>query len=73
MTIRRAVAGDEAVLRALRIEALTVAPQAFDSTLERELARTPAEWARCFAPVGEEHLRHRDDEVELTMECLTRT
>lgn len=159
MTIRRAVVGDEAVLRALRIEALTDAPQAFDSTLERELARTPAEWARWlapgatfifehegtprglvsgmrdahdasvaylmamwvhpvtrgtgagdalvravidwaastgarvvrlivvagntparrlyerhgFAPVGEERVRHRDGEVELTMECLTRT
>jgi len=41
LAVRRARSGDEAVLRALRIEALTDAPAAFDSTLERELRRTP--------------------------------
>lgn len=50
VNVRRAIAGDEHVLRALRIEALTDAPHAFDSTLERELARTRADWARWLAP-----------------------
>jgi GNAT superfamily N-acetyltransferase len=48
--IRRASVGDIAALRALRIEALTDAPEAFGSTLEREFARTPADWQRWFSP-----------------------
>jgi len=44
--VRRASAGDEAVLRQLRLDALTDAPDAFCSTYERELARTPADWRR---------------------------
>ena len=47
--VRRAVMGDEGVLRALRIEALTEAPEAFGSTLERELARTTEDWRRWMA------------------------
>jgi ribosomal protein S18 acetylase RimI-like enzyme len=39
-TIRRAVPGEEELLRSLRIAALTDAPDAFGSTLERERART---------------------------------
>ena len=42
--------GDESVLRALRLEALGEAPDAFGSTYERELARTTADWQRWFAP-----------------------
>jgi GNAT superfamily N-acetyltransferase len=49
-TVRRAVIGDEAVLRALRLEALTDSPAAFGSTLERELARTTEDWRRWLAP-----------------------
>jgi ribosomal protein S18 acetylase RimI-like enzyme len=45
-SVRRAVVGDEPTLRALRLQALTDAPGAFGSTLERELARTPADWQR---------------------------
>ena len=41
---------DIAALRALRIEALTDAPETFGSTLERELARTPSDWQRWFSP-----------------------
>ena len=48
--VRRAVAGDEPVLRALRIEALSEAPEAFGSTLDRELARTSADWQRWLSP-----------------------
>jgi GNAT superfamily N-acetyltransferase len=50
ITVRQAVAGDEGVLRDARIEALTDAPEAFGSTLERELARTPEDWRRWMSP-----------------------
>ena len=46
---RRAVIGDEEVLRDLRMQALTDAPEAFGSTLERELARTTEDWQKWFA------------------------
>jgi ribosomal protein S18 acetylase RimI-like enzyme len=48
--IRRATPEDLSTLRALRIEALTEAPEAFGSTLEREVARTPEDWRRWFSP-----------------------
>ncbi len=48
--VRRAVIGDEPVLRALRLQALTDSPMAFGSTLERELARTTEDWRRWLAP-----------------------
>ena len=48
--VRRAVIGDESVLRALRVQALTDSPQAFSSTLERELARTTEDWQRWMSP-----------------------
>src|SRR5579862_6295274 len=47
---RRAVIGDEEVLRDLRVQALTDAPEAFGSTLERELARTTEDWQKWLAP-----------------------
>lgn len=50
MIVRRAAVGDEPVLRALRLEALTRDPEAFGSTLARELARTTADWQRWLAP-----------------------
>ena len=48
--VRRAANGDEALLRELRIAALTDSPRAFSSTLERELARTSEDWRKWFAP-----------------------
>src|SRR3954463_4983471 len=48
--VRRAVAGDEPILRALRLRALTDSPAAFGSTYERELARTTADWQRWLTP-----------------------
>ena len=48
--VRQAAPGDEATLRAVRIEALEDAPEAFGSTLERELARTPEDWRRWMFP-----------------------
>jgi GNAT superfamily N-acetyltransferase len=48
--VRRAVIGDEPVLRALRLQALTDSPGAFSSTYERELARTTEDWRRWLAP-----------------------
>ena len=49
-TVRRAVPGDEPILRTLRLEALAEAPEAFGSTRDRELARTTADWRRWLAP-----------------------
>ena len=46
MIVRRAAAGDEARLRAVRLEAMREAASAFGSTYNRELARTPAGWER---------------------------
>ena len=48
--VRRAVIGDEPVLRALRLQALTESPSAFGSTYERELARTTEGWQRWLSP-----------------------
>lgn len=47
-SVRRAVPGDEALVRSIRLQALSDAPAAFDSTLERERARTTADWLRWF-------------------------
>ena len=46
MNVRRAVPGDEPLLRSLRLAALRDAPDDFGSTLEREEARTEADWRR---------------------------
>lgn len=48
--LRRAAVGDEPVLRALRLQALSEDPEAFGSTYERELARTTADWQRWMSP-----------------------
>lgn len=48
--IRRAEFGDEPLLRQIRIEALAEAPETFGSTLERERARTLADWQRWLSP-----------------------
>ncbi|MET0551659.1 MAG: GNAT family N-acetyltransferase [Vicinamibacteria bacterium] len=48
--MRRAVSGDEPILRTLRLAALAEAPDAFGSTYDRELARTTADWQRWLAP-----------------------
>ena len=44
--VRRAAPGDEAVLRDLRLQAMSDAPEAFGSTYEREAARTTSDWQR---------------------------
>jgi ribosomal protein S18 acetylase RimI-like enzyme len=49
MNVRRAMVGDEATLRELRLQALTDAPDAF-GTYERELARTVEDWRRWLSP-----------------------
>jgi ribosomal protein S18 acetylase RimI-like enzyme len=51
-SIRRAQSGDEPALRQLRIQALSDAPTAFGSTLDRELNRSAAEWARWLTPTA---------------------
>lgn len=48
--LRRAVPGDEPILRALRLQALSEAPEAFGSTHARELARTFVDWQRWLSP-----------------------
>src|SRR5471032_3305245 len=48
--LRRAVLGDEPILRALRLQALSEAPDAFGSTHDRELARTTGDWQRWLSP-----------------------
>ena len=50
LEIRRAKVRDEHILRDLRVQALTDAPEAFGSTLEKELARTIEDWRRWMAP-----------------------
>jgi GNAT superfamily N-acetyltransferase len=50
LTLRRAELGDEPILRELRLEALSEAPDAFGSTYEREVARTTADWQRWMSP-----------------------
>jgi GNAT superfamily N-acetyltransferase len=50
MIVRRAVSGDEPILRALRLHAMSEAPEAFGSTYDRELARTAADWQRWLSP-----------------------
>jgi GNAT superfamily N-acetyltransferase len=47
--VRRAVSGDEPILRRLRLAAMTDSPEAFGSTYEREAARTADDWARWIA------------------------
>ena len=59
--VRRTVAGDEAVLRDVRLQALRDAPEAFGSTLERELARTPEDWRRWMSP-GSVFILYHDDQ-----------
>jgi ribosomal protein S18 acetylase RimI-like enzyme len=48
--VRRAVAGDEPILRDLRLQAMRDSPDAFGSTYERELARTTLDWQRWLSP-----------------------
>lgn len=48
--VRQAVLGDEPILRALRLEALSDAPEAFGSTYDRELARTTEDWQHWMSP-----------------------
>jgi ribosomal protein S18 acetylase RimI-like enzyme len=48
--VRRAIAGDERVLRDLRLQALAESPDAFGSTYEREFARTAEDWQRWLSP-----------------------
>jgi len=61
MVVRRAVPGDEPILRALRLQALSDTPEAFGSTYERELARTDADWRRCRSPGATFILTDEDD------------
>jgi ribosomal protein S18 acetylase RimI-like enzyme len=49
-SVRRAIIGDEPILRDLRLQAMTDSPEAFGSTYERELARTTLDWQRWLAP-----------------------
>jgi ribosomal protein S18 acetylase RimI-like enzyme len=44
--VRRAAPGDEEALRRVRLAALADAPDAFESTLDRELDRPLSEWQR---------------------------
>ena len=46
MNTRRAIIGDEALLRRLRLEALALDPYALGSTFDREFARTVEDWQR---------------------------
>lgn len=50
LNLRRAELGDEAILRELRLQALSDSPEAFGSTLDKELTRTTADWQRWMSP-----------------------
>lgn len=50
MELRRAVLGDEPLLREIRLLALSDSPEAFGSTYERESARTTSDWQRWISP-----------------------
>ena len=49
-SVRRAVLGDEPILREVRLQALSDEPDAFGSTYEKEIARTTAEWQGWMSP-----------------------
>jgi ribosomal protein S18 acetylase RimI-like enzyme len=48
--IRQAESGDESLLLKIRVEALCESPEAFGSTIDRERARTPADWQKWLSP-----------------------
>ena len=48
--VRPAALGDEPILREIRLQALSDAPDAFGSTYEREMARTTSDWQRWMSP-----------------------
>ena len=48
--IRQAESGDEPLLLNIRLEALSEAPEAFGSTLDRERARTLSDWQKWLSP-----------------------
>jgi GNAT superfamily N-acetyltransferase len=50
LAVRRAELRDVPVLRELRLQALSEAPDAFGSTYEREVARTTSDWQRWLSP-----------------------
>lgn len=50
LRVRRAALGDETILRDLRLQAMADAPEAFDSTRERELARSTSDWQKWMSP-----------------------
>jgi GNAT superfamily N-acetyltransferase len=50
MPVRRLAAGDEELVRSLRLRALLDSPDEFSSTYEREAVRTVGDWQRWFAP-----------------------
>ncbi|HTD74362.1 MAG TPA: GNAT family N-acetyltransferase [Steroidobacteraceae bacterium] len=49
-SVRRAVLGDEPILREVRLQALSDAPDAFGSTYEREVARQMQDWQGWMSP-----------------------
>jgi len=50
MSVRRAVPGDEVILRQVRLDAVADAPSAFATDLAREKARTLDGWRRWLSP-----------------------
>jgi RimJ/RimL family protein N-acetyltransferase len=50
LRVRRAVLGDESILREVRLQALCEAPEAFGSTYEREWARKQSDWQGWLSP-----------------------
>jgi GNAT superfamily N-acetyltransferase len=59
--VRRAVLGDESILRELRLRALTDSPRAFSSSYEREVARTTEDWQKWMSP-GVTFILEADDQ-----------
>lgn len=65
MSVRRATPGDESTVRDLRLQALADAPEAFDSTHDRENAWTTADWRRWILDSATFVLEHADGPMGL--------
>lgn len=65
MPVRRMTPEDAQILRSARLQALSDAPEAFGSTLERELAFTDDLWRARLDPTANPHFVEESDDGEV--------